>query len=120
MKIPLIKYNDKFLNLISWIGIVEGITIFPFIILREKFRDIPYYQSVAVPIINHESIHIKQQAELLVIFFYILYLLEWFVKVFKYGKYAYENISFEREIHTNSDNPNYIKTRKFWAWLDYL
>tara|TARA_R110000796_G_scaffold40062_1_gene99396 strand:+ start:25197 stop:25541 length:345 start_codon:yes stop_codon:yes gene_type:complete len=114
MSIPIIKYSDKFLKTISIFMPIDGITIWPFIILKEKFKN------SNTDIINHESIHIKQQAEMLVIPFYIIYLLEWFIKLFKYGKGAYNNISFEREAHVNGHNPNYLKTRKFWSWVKYI
>ena len=49
--------------------------------------------------INHESIHSEQYKELLFIPFLVLYLLEWFIKLFIYfdSNKAYRNISFERE-----------------------
>ena len=48
--------------------------------------------------INHESIHSEQYKELLFIPFLVLYLLEWFIKLFIYfdSNKAYRNISFER------------------------
>jgi len=109
MKIPTIIYNDKLL-----FKNVEGITLFPFIILKEK------YKGNSEEILKHEFIHIKQQIEMLVIPFFIIYLLEWFVKLFKYGGKAYNNISFEREAYANEDVTNYTKIRKFWAWTKYL
>lgn len=46
--------------------------------------------------INHESIHSEQYKELLFIPFLVLYLLEWFIKLFIYfdSNKAYRNISF--------------------------
>jgi hypothetical protein len=40
-----------------------GIALFPFIILNTRLSKVPAK-------INHETIHIKQQQELLVLFFY--------------------------------------------------
>ena len=114
MKTPIVKYSDKFLNSISWFMNIGGITLWPFVILREK------YKGRAKRIINHESIHIKQQEELLIIPFYVLYITEWFIKLFFYGKKAYYNISFEREAYANENNYKYLKNRRFWAWLKYL
>jgi len=114
MKTPIVKYSDKTLNRLSWFMKIGGITLWPFVILREK------YKGRAKRIINHESIHIKQQEELLVIPFYILYVTEWFIKLFFYGKEAYYNISFEREAYANENNYKYLKNRRFWAWLKYL
>lgn len=114
MKTPIVKYNDKFLRRISWFMNIGGITLWPFVILREK------YKGRAKRIINHESIHIKQQEELLIIPFYVLYITEWFIKLFFYGKKSYYNISFEREAYANEYDYEYLKNRKFWAWLKYL
>ena len=120
MKIPIIKFNDKFLDRIGIFMRIGGITLWPWIILREKYRDDPRYREHLTETVNHESIHIKQQQELLVIPFYILYIVEWFIKLFVYGKDAYRNLSFEREAYTNEANPDYLKTRKFWAWFKYI
>jgi hypothetical protein len=119
MKIPNVKYSDKFLNSVSWFMQVGGITLWPYIILREKLRDKPYYAKIAKTIINHESIHIKQQQELLVIPFYIWYLTEWFIRLFFKGN-AYRNISFEREAYSNQDNLDYLKTRRWYSFLKYI
>jgi hypothetical protein len=113
MKTPIIKYNDKFLNKISLLMKVGGITIWPFVILRSKYKN-------AVVIKTHESIHIKQQEELLVLPFYVLYLLEWLLKLPKYGKNAYYNISFEREAYSNERKKNYLENRKRYSWINRI
>ena len=38
MKTPIIKYSDKFLNSISWFMKVGGITLWPFVVLRERYN----------------------------------------------------------------------------------
>lgn len=93
-----------------------GITLFPFIFLKDKKL------KENTTLINHEKIHLKQQAELLIIFFYLFYGLEWFFKFLKHknGYIAYKNISFEREAYQHEKNFNYIKNRKFWAFINYL
>ena len=58
------------------------------------------YKPLARRIQNHEAIHTVQMKEMLYIFFYFWYLVEWLVKLFRYGRNAYENISFEREAYT--------------------
>lgn len=66
--------------------------------------------------LNHEAIHTAQMKELLFIFFYIIYFLEWLVRLF-IGKNAYKNISFEKEAYSNENNLEYLKTRKcFSQW----
>lgn len=69
---------------------------------------------------THESIHLKQQAEMLVIFFYLWYGLEFLFKLFKYGKRAYMNLSFEKEAYENAESPEYLNTRKRYSWFKYL
>jgi len=70
-------------------------------------------------LINHESIHTAQMLELCIVFFYIIYLLEWVVRLFMKGN-AYMNISFEREAYSNEDKENYIKQRRHFAWIKYM
>jgi hypothetical protein len=112
MKTPIIKYNNSFLDSASWFMEVGGITIYPFIILREKYKT-----KKAKRLINHESIHIKQQEELLVIPFYVLYVTEFLIKsiIYRSFKKAYYNISFEREAYDNEKKPKYLSRRKSYA-----
>jgi len=119
MKIPIIKYSDTFLNSVSWFMKVGGITLWPFIVLREVHDSTDFWRKRATRIINHESIHIKQQAELLIVPFYILYVLEWLIKIFVYWSTtkAYYAISFEREAYSNDENLDYLKSRKSYAWI---
>jgi hypothetical protein len=70
--------------------------------------------------IRHELIHWEQQKEMLCIFFYVWYFVEWVVKLFIYGKYSYYHISFEKEAYSNDNNKNYLTNRKCFAWLKYL
>lgn len=51
-------------------------------------------------LIQHERTHTKQQNDLLGIFFYIWYIIEWFFKIFTEIK-AYKELSFEREARAN-------------------
>lgn len=114
MKTPIIKYNTRFLDSISLFMKIGGITIYPYIILRDNYLKIK-----SARLINHESIHIKQQEELLVLPFYILYTFEWLVKsiIYKSFKKAYYNISFEREAYDNQNKWTYLEKRKKFAWF---
>lgn len=69
--------------------------------------------------INHEKIHTAQMKEMLYIPFYIWYLIEWVIRLFKGGN-AYKNISFEREAYDNEKHFKYLETRKHYAWIKYL
>ena len=73
-------------------------------------------------VINHERIHTAQQRELLFVPFYILYEIEWLVRLvqFRNRHDAYMNISFEREAYANGDNLDYLPNRKLFAWRHYL
>lgn len=117
---PKIIFSDKILDRLSIFMKVGGFTFWPYIILREKFRDNRLFMRDTPRIINHETIHIKQQQEMGVIFFYVWYIIEWFIKLFLFGTDAYYHISFEREAHTNDDNLDYLKTRKLYSWFKYL
>ncbi len=70
-------------------------------------------------LINHERIHTAQQRELLYVFFYIIYIIEWLVRLTMRGN-AYRNISFEREAYANQRNLNYLKERPLCAWRHYM
>ena len=68
---------------------------------------------------NHERIHTAQQREMLFVFFYLVYVIEWLVRLPMKGN-AYRNISFEREAYANQRNPDYLKSRPLYAWRRYL
>lgn len=72
--------------------------------------------------INHEKIHTKQMIELLFIFFYLWYGIEYLIiRLFhKKQNDVYHDVSFEEEAHNNDDNLNYIDTRKHYAWFKYI
>ena len=95
---------------------INGITLYPFIFIKN-----PEDKKNRV-LINHEKIHIRQQLELLVIFFYILYIAEYYYHFFrlKNAHSAYHAISFEREAYSMEHDLNYLKKRKFWAFKKYF
>lgn len=69
--------------------------------------------------INHEEIHTEQIKELLYIFFYIWYFLEWLILSIRYLSFhkAYRNIRFEKEAYQNQNNPYYLKNRKRYNYI---
>ena len=93
-----------------------GITIFPFVILRNK--NLKNYEVL----LFHERIHLKQQSEMLVVFFFIWYGIEFLIRFLKHKDklIAYRNISFEREAYVNERNFKYFENRKWFAFLKYL
>lgn len=72
--------------------------------------------------ITHESIHTAQMKEMLWLFFYLWYGVEYlFIRLFhKKQNCAYHDISLEEEAHNNDENPDYLKTRKHYAWWKYI
>lgn len=95
---------------------INGITLYPFIFIKnpEDKRNKVF--------INHEKIHLRQQLELLIVFFYIAYVAEYYYHFFRLRNAykAYCAISFEREAYAMEHDLNYLKKRKFWAFRKYF
>ncbi|KAA1242121.1 hypothetical protein [Aquimarina sp. RZ0] len=93
-----------------------GIALWPFIVIKDhRLKEDKVF-------LNHEKIHLRQQAELLVIPFYFVYLFEYIIRLYQYknSQEAYRNISFEREAYEMEDNLSYLKNRKLWSFMKYL
>jgi hypothetical protein len=69
--------------------------------------------------ITHEAIHTAQMKEMLFVFFYLWYVVEWIIRLFGKGN-AYQSISLEREAYQNDHDRNYLKHRKHYCWLNLL
>ncbi|MFH6603598.1 hypothetical protein ACEZ3G_08935 [Maribacter algicola] len=93
-----------------------GLSLWPFIFLKNDAL-----KNDAV-LVNHEKIHLKQQQELLILPFYVLYIFEWLLRSLYYldSYRAYQNISFEREAYQNERNLNYTSERRTFGFLKYL
>lgn len=96
-----------------------AITLWPFIIVRANLR----HDAVLPELIRHETIHIRQQIELLLIGAWLLYGLEyiyarWIKKFDK--RQAYYYTALEQEAHRNAMNPDYLEKRKSYAVLRYI
>lgn len=70
----------------------------------------------------HERIHTEQMREMLYVFFYLWYVIEWLVRLIQYldSHMAYRNISLEREAYSNQYRKNYLDYRKHYSWWKYL
>lgn len=90
--------------------------IFPFIILKDK------NQKTDRVLINHERIHLRQQLELLIIPFYLLYLFNYLLNLVRYRSHypAYFNIVFEKEAYAREQDLQYLRTRKSFSWLRHI
>lgn len=93
-----------------------GLTIFPFMFL--KFQAL----KENLVLINHEKIHLRQQLELLIVPFFIIYLIEYVMRLLQYRHWhlAYRNISFEREAYSNEKDLDYLKSRPLFAFVKYF
>jgi hypothetical protein len=94
----------------------RGITFFPFVFLSSKT------DKTNIVLLNHERIHLRQQLEMAVVFFFMWYGLEFFYRLIQHRKWkvAYYSISFEREAYQNEKNLDYLKKRSFWSFLRYV
>ena len=109
---PILIVSPWFTKLMSVVIDVYAITIFPFIISREEMN---------AETLNHETIHIYQQRELLLIGFYLLYFYYYLRGVIKYKdkQKAYFMIPFEQEAYANDGNLNYLDERKPYCWREF-
>lgn len=102
--------SPRICRLLSVVVDVEAITLWPFIFFRVAPNAVTR---------NHERIHLRQQLELLILGFYIVYVGEWAYKSLrtKSGVTAYTNSIFEREAYAHETDLNYLATRKPYAWV---
>jgi hypothetical protein len=117
MKYPIHIFESKIPKILSIFINIGAITLWPFVIYRNKRED------VSEATINHESIHIEQQKELWVIFFYALYVYYWannkFLKKMSNDD-AYMNIPFEKEAYSNHYDMKYLSNREKHSWKKYI
>ncbi|HKG06757.1 MAG TPA: hypothetical protein VKB19_09890, partial [Pedobacter sp.] len=93
----------------------SAMALYPFMLFKNRYL-------VNEPsLIRHEKIHFKQQIELLIIPFYVLYLLHYLINLIKYRNrhLAYLNICFEKEAYANDQDVDYLRRRKRYAWINY-
>lgn len=106
-----IRPINRFIKFFTGSSVV-GIALCPFGIYVKRPND--------VYLVNHESIHWKQQIEMLILPFYIWYVLEYFIRLFSNSGNAYMSLAFEREAYANANNLDYLKNRKPYSWLKYI
>lgn len=96
-------------------GNYKAINLFGLIFAKSKLDD---------ESINHEKIHTAQMKEMLYIFFYLWYTIEYliiFICRFKDSQHnKYRDISLEEEAHNNDKNLDYLNTRKHYTWWKYI
>lgn len=103
-------------RLISLGNNAMAITFYPFIFVRKDKRD-------CEELIRHESIHIIQQLELLLVGAWILFVFEYlYARCIKKidARQAYYFTAMEQEAHRNAIDEKYLSTRKPYSVLKYI
>jgi len=92
----------------------DGMALFPFILVKQP--------NPGPVLLNHERIHLRQQAELGIVLFYLWYVLEYLIRRLQYRQHylAYRNISFEREAFANEQDLTYLTSRRWWTFWQYM
>ena len=128
MKILNLKYS----KIIPFDGFY-AISLFGNLVRRIQYKDTP----VPIKTMNHEGIHVCQAEDFVpkalrkykffmilgFIVFYLLYFIEWLIKLIVsifVACNAYYSISFEQEAYLNEDNIDYQDNRERWAWAKYV
>lgn len=105
----MIPLKSKYLKKYS------GMTLWPFLLVsnKGKLKDVVF--------MNHENIHAVQQKELLFLFFYLWYGLDYVINLIRYKNHhvAYRNIVFEREAYLNESDLDYLKNRKLFSFFKF-
>ncbi len=93
----------------------SAMALYPFILVKRKeMKD-------DTVLINHERIHHRQQLELLLLPFYVLYGINYLYNLIIYRHHykAYRHIIFEREAFAMDKDPAYLTHRKPWAFVNF-
>lgn len=118
----------KFLN--SWGFNRFSIFIFPFILLpsdedlsrmfKKKFKSSPNLITFKQVTLNTHFIRFQQNLELFWLGYMVLFLFEFLINFWKYGKcdLAIKNVRFEQEIYQNN-SIDYFKTREVFGWREF-
>lgn len=133
-----IRYNSWFARTFLF-GDFDTISIAAWVCTKVKSE-----KELPQPIRNHECIHTRQWVECMLtsgvilwalilfagisawwfslsfVMFYVLYGLEYLIKLIPYGWNAYENISFEREAYIHQYDNNYLENGDYFMWVKYI
>jgi len=92
----------------------KAITLFPVIFYKGD--------RVSESDLRHETVHLWQQAALLIVPFYILYIIFWIVGLLRYhdSYRAYREIPFERSAYALESLPRQTWWRQAFGWVREL
>jgi hypothetical protein len=109
---PITIIAPRLLKALSVVIDIAAITLYPFIVSREEMSE---------DVLQHETIHIAQQKELFVLFFYLLYGWDYLKGLIKYKEKekAYYQIRFEQEAYAYMFEDGYLENRPKYNWLQY-
>lgn len=94
----------------------SAMALYPFIVVKHaKLRENRV-------LINHELIHLRQQAELLILPFYFLYVVNYVINLVRFKNHdkAYREIVFEQEAYAMDNDLQYLANRKWFAFTTWL
>lgn len=93
----------------------SAMAVYPFILIKRKEM-----QHNAL-LIHHEKIHHRQQLELLIVPFYIIYFINYLYHFIKLHNHylAYRQNIFEREAFAMEHDFDYLKKRRMFAFLKF-
>ncbi|MBO4600351.1 MAG: hypothetical protein J5641_06390 [Bacteroidales bacterium] len=91
-----------------------AITLFPFVFYNDT--------RITEKDVRHETVHLWQQAALLVIPFYLLYLTFWLYGLLRYhdSHTAYRNSPFEQSAYALEKETEVKPLRQAFDWIHYL
>lgn len=93
----------------------SAMAVYPFILVKKEAM-----KQNAI-LIHHEKIHHRQQLELLIVPFYLLYLFNYLFNLLRYRNHykAYREIIFEREAFQMDNDLDYLSRRKMFAFVKF-
>ena len=112
--VKMIIKNSKIPRYLSFFISSYAIALWPFIFIRDEGDK----QTIV-----HEKIHLRQQVELGILGFYLLYAGFWLYYLAKTRNsyIAYYEIPFEKEAFAcQSMGDKYLKNRQLYSWINYL
>ena len=114
MGLPIVRRDSAIPRVLSVFISIGAITIWPFVFIRRGVEP-------SVRLIRHETIHIRQYNELLVVGFWLVYLFDWLRGLIKYRDTdkAYRQIRMEQEAYENEYDETYLERRRHFAWWHY-
>lgn len=85
-------------------------------------RSEDYIKRMSQATVTHEKTHTKQMLEMGIVFFYLWYVIEWFIKLLASGNAhtAYRNISFEREARYVAEHPELNRKTFSYGWFKWI